>query len=154
MKEIKSILIKYKGIQHNRVEDAPFIGALIVAPTCSNNCKGCFNQHLKDIDGIEDTSENIIQEVLDNKFNQGIILAGLEWCDTPNHMLELVYEAQQNNLNVMIYTSLVENEFRSRFPEIKDVYVKLGKYDDKLICNDNIQYGIKLATSNQKIIKL
>lgn len=32
-------------------------------------------------------------------------------------------------------------------------YIKCGEYIPKLICDNNIQYGIKLATSNQKIYK-
>lgn len=32
-------------------------------------------------------------------------------------------------------------------------YIKCGAYDKNLITDDNIQYGIKLATSNQKIYK-
>ena len=32
-------------------------------------------------------------------------------------------------------------------------YIKTGEYNEILKCEDNIQYGIKLATSNQKINK-
>ena len=32
-------------------------------------------------------------------------------------------------------------------------YIKCGAYDKTLITDDNVQYGIKLATSNQKIYK-
>ena len=32
-------------------------------------------------------------------------------------------------------------------------YIKTGSYIEELKCDDNIQYGIKLATSNQKINK-
>ena len=32
-------------------------------------------------------------------------------------------------------------------------YVKVGAYMPELLCDDNIQYGIKLATSNQQILK-
>ena len=32
-------------------------------------------------------------------------------------------------------------------------YIKTGEYDESLKCENNIQYGIKLATSNQKINK-
>ena len=32
-------------------------------------------------------------------------------------------------------------------------YIKTGEYKESLKCDDNIQYGIKLATSNQKINK-
>jgi len=32
-------------------------------------------------------------------------------------------------------------------------YIKTGRYDSELIVDDNIQFGIQLATSNQKIYK-
>lgn len=32
------------------------------------------------------------------------------------------------------------------------MYFKFGNYDESLKVNDNIQYDIKLATSNQKIL--
>ena len=51
------MIIKTKGIVHERVEDAPFMGALISAVDCNLNCKGCFNQHLKSLPNIEMDSE-------------------------------------------------------------------------------------------------
>ena len=32
-------------------------------------------------------------------------------------------------------------------------YIKCGRYLPKLTCDNNIQYGVKIATSNQKIYK-
>lgn len=33
-------------------------------------------------------------------------------------------------------------------------YIKTGKYDSELIVDDNIQYGIQLASSNQRIYEM
>ena len=63
MTESKSMLnklVSYKGIIHERTEDAPFMGALIIAEKCSNNCQGCFNQHLKDGKVFTDENEVVI----------------------------------------------------------------------------------------------
>ena len=55
-------MIKYKGIVHNVLNDAPFIGAILIAPTCTMGCINCINEHLKSNKIlIEDSAENIIE---------------------------------------------------------------------------------------------
>lgn len=151
------MIIKTKGIVHDRVEDAPFMGALISAVDCNLNCKGCFNQHLKDLPNIEMDSEDILDKVTNDPFNEGIILAGLEWSLQPKELREMVNWARKRKLKVIVYSGLSEEEFKKKFPDIYglkgDMYFKFGKYDEKLKVNNNIQYDVKLATSNQKILK-
>lgn len=150
------MIIKTKGIVHERVEDAPFMGALICAVDCKFNCKGCFNQHLKNLPTIEMDSEEILDEVIKNPFNEGIILAGLEWSLQPNELRELVNSAINKELKVIIYSGLNEEEFKLKFPDLyslKNIYFKFGRYEEDLKVENNIHYDVKLATSNQKIIK-
>lgn len=106
--------IEYKYIEHERTSDAPFIGALIVAPTCRMKCKNCFNQELKKLPTKMDTVEHIIDEVRSNPFNQGIILAGLEWSENPKSLIALVDEASKHDLQIMIYTGLGMADFHER----------------------------------------
>lgn len=150
------MIIRYKSITHERVEDSPFIGALICAIDCNINCLNCFNQHMKDLPTIYKETQDIINEILANPFNKGIILGGLEWTLQSEEMKELIYLAQQNNLEVMLYTGLDENVFKTNFPDIynlSNIYIKFGKYKEELKCNNNVQYGVKLASQNQKIIR-
>ena len=151
------MIIKTKGIVHERVEDAPFMGALISAVDCNLNCKGCFNQHIKDLPNIEMDSEDILDKVTNDPFNEGIILAGLEWSLQPKELREMVNSARKRKLKVIVYSGLSEEEFKKKFTDIYglkgDMYFKFGKYDEKLKVNNNIQYDVKLATSNQKILK-
>lgn len=151
------MIIKTKGIVHERVEDAPFIGALICAVDCKFNCKGCFNQHLKKLPTLEIDSDEILNEVIKNPFNEGIILAGLEWSLQPSELRELVNSAINKKLKVIIYSGLNEKEFKLKFPDLynlnKNIYFKFGKYEERLKVANNIYYDVKLATSNQKIIK-
>lgn len=150
------MIIKIKGIVHERVEDAPFMGALICAVDCKFNCKGCFNQHLKNLPTIEMDSEEILDEVIKNPFNEGIILAGLEWSLQPNQLRELVNSAINKELKVIIYSGLNEEEFKLKFPDLyslKNIYFKFGRYEEDLKVENNIHYDVKLATSNQKIVK-
>jgi len=147
--------IRFKAIEHERMTDAPFIGALVCAIACKFNCKGCINEHLKDNTYYEMDSKDIITYIKNNPFNQGIILGGLEWTLQSNEMYELVKEAKLQGLQTMIYTGLDFNIFKKYYPKTLQYtdYIKCGKYIPDLITNDNWQYGIKLATSNQKIYK-
>ena len=151
------MIIRIKGIVHERVEDAPFMGALISAIDCKFNCKGCFNQSIKKLPTIEMDSEDIIKKVLENPFNEGVILAGLEWSLQPCELRELVRVSLNNNLKVIIYSGLTEEEFALKFPDIynlnEGIYFKFGRYLENLTTDNNIQYDVKLASSNQKIIK-
>ncbi len=181
-------MIEYKGIFEERTEDAPFVGALISAKGCSRRCKGCFAKDLKKAKCIKDTSENIIRVVLANPLHEGIILAGLEWSEQPQDMLEIIKEAVKHNLKIMIYTALSFEKFNAVIGKncaeqvgfdhllskkmlvendetlyavmgasilnyyIKDsYYIKCGAYDKNKLVSDNIPFGVKLASSNQKI---
>jgi organic radical activating enzyme len=147
-------MIKYKGIIHNVLNDAPFIGALIIAPTCSKGCKNCINEHLK-TNGVfyNHTEKEIIEKVKSNGLNRGIILSGLEWSESLESMIKLTKEALKNNLEVIIYTHLKEENFMKKAPGLKGlpIYVKFGEYNQNLKTEDNIHFGVKLATRNQYI---
>lgn len=150
------MLCKIKGFVDERIEDAPFIGCLVVANSCHRNCKGCFNQHLKDKPTITVDTEEIIQRVKKDPINQGIIFGGLEWAQQPYELYELILLAANNGLNVMVYTGCTEDEL---YPVIKpaidiscnkvDVYVKYGMY----LRNrpKTTMYGVTLASDNQYI---
>jgi len=147
-------MIKYKGIIHNILNDAPFIGALLIAPTCSRGCKNCINEHLKH-NGIlyEELAEDIIKKVKSNGLNRGIIMSGLEWTESPESMIKLIDEALKNNLEVILYTHNDEDVFLSKFPDLrkKEIYIKYGKYEEDMKAAENIHYGVRLATINQYI---
>jgi len=153
--------MKIKYIQHEVMNDAPFIGSLIVANDCSRNCKGCFNQELRDIPSIEMDIFDILKEVKSNPLNEGVILGGLEWSEQPFDMCLLAVACMMEKIPVIIYTSKVEGDFlKIKYIQqifdysIKsncDLYVKYGCYDESNLCENNIQFGVKLATSNQYI---
>lgn len=152
---MQGLKIRYKFIKHERFEDAPFIGALVCSIDCKFNCKNCFNQGVKKAPTLIKSHQEIIEEVKKNLFNQGLILAGLEWSLQPEELRLLVNEALKNDLKVMVYTGMEEKEFDSKFPDLikLPIYIKYGRYDEKYKIDDYYNYGIKLATSNQKICK-
>ena len=148
-----SRLVNYRGIIHERAEDAPFMGALIIAESCNNNCQGCFNQHIKDSPLYCRFANDIIDEVRTNPFNDGIILGGLEWSENPEDTIELIKLAKAARLQVMLYTGLTEEELYSRIPrsELQHCYVKFGRYDENALSDNYTSFGIKLASTNQYI---
>ena len=148
-------MVRYKSITHERTEDAPFVGALICAIDCQFNCNNCFNQDIKNSSILIKDHKEVIQEVKNNKFNKGVILAGLEWSLQPDELRLLVHEALKNNLEVIIYTGMNEKDFDIQFSDLIElpIYVKYGRYDENYKEDSYYCYGVKLATSNQKIYK-
>jgi pyruvate-formate lyase-activating enzyme len=146
-------LVAILGIEHNVLSDAPFIGAVIIAKECLHNCTNCINEHLKKKKPIKRNALSIIGEVLDNQLNEGIILAGLEWTYDPDGLRELVNVAIEQNLQVMIYTYMEEEQFKQQFNDIYQlpIWIKFGEYKEELKTYDNVQFGVRLASSNQYI---
>lgn len=142
-------------IEHERVEDAPFVGALLSAIDCHIGCKECFNQHVKLMPTLYSTPKAIVQEVLTNPFNQGMIFAGLEWSEQPQELVMMVRECLEAGLEVMIYTGLSLDVFLKRVPELLEIkgsiYIKHGAYILEKATYDNESHRVRLASSNQHI---
>jgi organic radical activating enzyme len=159
------------------VEDAPFVGALISAIDCWENCDGCFNQHLKELPTQEATAKEIIALVKSNPINEGIILSGLEWTLQPAEMFELLSEAKMSRLKTMLHTDMSGNEFKrwfdmyaainyipSQYTQVgnqrcADIrmyldYIKFGCYELLKLSENYYSNGIKLASTNQHIKEL
>ena len=148
-------MINYKLIEHERCEDAPFVGALISACDCKFNCPNCFNQHIKSMPVISKSREDIIAEIKSNPFNQGIIFAGLEWTLQLRECISLAKLAKQEGLQTMLYTG---NDFKGRLMGTIILsksfdYIKCGRYEETLKTANHIEYGVVLASANQHIYK-
>ena len=148
-------MINYKLIEHERCEDAPFVGALIAACDCKFNCLNCFNEHIKALPILTKNCGDIIAEVKANPFNKGIIFAGLEWTLQLDECLSLAKEAKQRGLQTMLYTG---NDFQGRLMGtiiLSDLfdYIKCGRYKEELKTANHIEYGVVLASANQHIYK-
>ncbi len=150
--------IRYKLIEQERFQDAPFTGALVCAVGCDLNCPGCFNESVKQMPTSIQSAEGIVKSISDNPFNEGIILGGLEWSLQPDELLELVKTALEQDLKVMIYTGLPLEQFLDRVPRLVtvegEIYIKHGAYDSSLSHVQPVMYGVKLASENQRIDKL
>ena len=152
-----SHFITYKDIDHERLGDAPFIGALVIAAQCHGPCKNCFNLDLRQAPNKFATAEQIIQTILENPFNEGIILGGLEWTEQPDDLIDLLLTSiwYSDRLQRMLYTRLTEEQFAEQFPQIYQkipMWYKFGEYDESQSDDHYYSHGIKLATRNQKVV--
>ena len=145
--------VKYKGIVEERFQDAPFIGALVIANDCHHNCPGCFNQYLRRQKSNEATAEEIIDKVKENQLHQGIILGGLEWSEQPEEMFELIQQAKNQGLQTIIYTHHERETFEQKFPWLQHsgIYVKYGEFQQGNV-KDVVYNGVRLASGNQYIV--
>lgn len=147
-------IIPYKGIVHNVLNDAPFIGAIVVANACSRGCRGCINETLKsDHYTRYESVEGIIASVRSNGLNEGIIFSGLEWSEQSKDLVDLVGAALNAQLKVMIYTHHTERVFFNKVPELKgrNLYIKFGAYLPEERSENHYSHTVRLATRNQYI---
>ena len=69
-----------------------------------------------------------------------------------NELEDFLRELKELNKELWVWTRYPLDECPKFEKELCD-YIKTGSYIEELKSDDNIQYGIKLATSNQKINK-
>lgn len=121
-------------------------------------CSGCYNSELADFNcGTDwrnwiDKIEKYCHEysgLIDNIF----LLGGSPSHQDLNEMYEFLGEVfMLNNQKIWLFAREELNEIPELFKGLCD-YIKCGAYIPELTCEDNIQYSVKLATSNQKIYK-
>lgn len=124
---------------------------------CRNHCKDCCNPELMSFDSGTNYVEWLpkITNYLENYKGliKNIFLVG----GSPNHQdpedMETFLEGLHRrceNINIFLFCG---EDFKDVQPIFKEYcnFIKCGAYIPELICDNNIQHGIKLATSNQKI---
>ena len=68
-------------------------------------------------------------------------------------IIELLLFLKQFNKPLWIFTRFDIGEIDKDILDLLD-YIKCGMYKEELTVKDNVQFGINLATSNQKIYKM
>lgn len=130
---------------------------IFVAGCRAPHCKGCCNPELWDFNQGVDYQKELIK--IENKIKnfdsliKNIIIVGGEPLDQSHVCLViLLNKLNKFNKNIFLFTRYELNNVPEYISELCD-YIKCGRYIPSLKIEDNVQYGIKLATSNQKIFK-
>lgn len=81
-----------------------------------------------------------------------MILGGEPLDQSEAELAEFLFCLQGRGVQVWLFTRRSLPEVPQGILKLCD-YVKCGRYDETQLTDDNIQYGIKLASSNQHIYK-
>lgn len=155
------VLIKYIDIIEYDDKNSDDFSLTIFFSHCDFKCEGCQNPSTQSGEEGKCFNKEIIEYIYDffknNPLCTNLVLSGGDPLSTKNKSFVLNFlnnfKKAFSNIKVWIYTGYEVNKFTEE--ELKDIdYIKCGQYLNSLTTKDNIQYGIKLATSNQRIIKL
>ena len=121
----------------------------------SPHCKGCHNPESWSFDrGIEVDRNALVDKINEHShLISKIHVLGGEPLDQPLFDLQNLCKALYRCNKEMWLFTRYEAEDIPDFIACLFTYIKTGRYDSDLLTDDNIQYGVKLASSNQKVIK-
>lgn len=127
---------------------------------CNGSCKGCCNPELKDFNVGDELTSNLMTQIINKikKFDILIeniwILGGDPMDQNVMDLITLLYLLKTNiNKKIWLFTRYSIESIDETVKSLVD-YIKCGEYLEELKTDDNIQYGVKLATQNQRIYKL
>lgn len=119
---------------------------------CCNPESWNFNQGYQYNNDVLRKIKNKIIE-FDSLINNFMIFGG-EPLDQPyDELIKLLMDLSTFRKAIWLFTRYDLNQIPENIKKICD-YIKTGRYIKELQCDDNIHFGIKLASKNQKIIKL
>ena len=127
---------------------------------CNGNphCTSCHNPESWDFNLGKPYDNNYFEyikrtvQTFNNLINKIRIFGGEPLDQNHDELIHMLFDLGGLNKEIWLFTRYEINEVPK---EIKTLcnYIKTGRYLPELECDDNIQYGVKLATSNQKIYK-
>ena len=126
---------------------------------CDGVCsEECHNKELWDFNLGKDYKEELTRIVGKiHKFSLLIksvwVLGGEPLLQDKDKLIDLLKELKKTDKDITLFTRFELNDIDKEIIELCD-YIKCGCYREDLKTDDNIWYGIKLATSNQKIYKI
>ena len=147
---MENLPLKYLGYAIALQEVPNEISLVINVSGCPHKCEGCHSQYLWEYDGnilIDDFVELL------SKY-KGMItcvcfMGGEQNIDELYSYLMFI---KSIGLKTCLYSGCTSlNDVEELLPFLD--WVKIGRYIESLTTDNNIQYGIKLATSNQHIYK-
>lgn len=127
------------------------------------HCTGCYSPETWDFDQGELFTQEYFNEKIKSKLNDfnmlidNVMIFGGEPLDNSKDDLMLLLEnLAKFKKPIWIFTHYDLQDAKNKLGEAINFvdYLKCGAYIPQLTVDDNIQHGIKLATSNQKIYKV
>ena len=139
-------------LKHNSLDI--YISGCNAAPKCTN----CHNPELWGFFKGKNYKEqyNKIEEKINDypKLIDNIMLFGGDSMDQDmDSLIELIEFLNKFDKDLWMFTRYKIDQIPERISNRLD-YIKTGRYLPKYKTSNNIQYGIELATSNQKIHKI
>lgn len=122
------------------------------------HCEDCQNPSLWKFDvGLkydDNYFNKIYQKITDfDELIDNIMIFGGDLIDQDyEDIIEFLSDISALNKKIWIFTGYELDKIDDSIKQLCD-YIKCGRYDKTLTTEDNIQYGMKLATSNQNIYK-
>ena len=147
---MENLPLKYLGYTISFQEVPNEISLIFNISGCPYKCKGCHSTYLWEYKGnyLSKDIESIFNEYL-GMFSCVCFMGG----DTNLiELKELLKLCKSKGLKTCIYTGTDDISIFKDCMKYLD-YIKYGSYKEELKCDNNIFYGVKLATSNQKMLK-
>lgn len=146
--------IRNKGVVFDSQDHPDGLSTCIIAETCSNKCKNCINEHLRNYKTQNTHIEELVGYAIANTLGSCLTLGGLEWTEQIEDLYAILDYCKHENLSVILYTHWDEQELKEKFPKLLeyDIWIKYGEYREDLKTNGlYTSCGIPLASYNQYI---
>lgn len=121
------------------------------------HCSGCHNAELHEfgaLNNYKDKLPDIIEKIKEfSLIIKNIFILGGEPLDQNLDQLFLfIKELKKCDKNIWLFTKYSLIQVPETIKELCD-YIKSGRFEIDNISDDNIQFGIKIASNNQKVFK-
>ena len=156
--------MRYASIRKMDISNGSGIGVSLFVQGCPFHCKGCFNQETWDFNGGQEWTKEIEKQfitLIGQRFVKRVsILGGEPLCEENiSEIKELIsrIKALYPDVQIWVFTGY---GFQAAmqilgYDTLQLIsYLKTGVYRQEEQCDDNIQYGVRLATKNQMISKI
>lgn len=118
---------------------------------CPYHCKGCHSQYLWEYEG-DNLIENM-KQIIDKYSGYITCVCFMGGDQNMGELIEALKICKSLNLKTCIYSGSSDiSKFNDALPHLD--WLKLGKYDERFLSKDHVEYGVKLATTNQHIYKV
>lgn len=118
---------------------------------CPYHCNGCHSQYLWEYGG-DNLIENMEQII--NKYSGYITCVCFMGGDqNMSELIEALKICKKIGLKTCVYSGSSDmSKFKDALPYLD--WLKLGEYNKNLSSKNHIEYGVKLATSNQHMYRI